>query len=445
MKKRIVLSSLLILALIFVAACGSTGGNTNSTPAQTDTPPATTPAPAEDEAPDEVELRVTWWGGQERHDLTLAMIDLFEETYPHIKVTAEPSGFDGYFDRLTTQFAAGNAPDVIQYGGNLNDFVFRDVVLALDPYVGNQLDLSLHDQSMIDAASFDGKFYGVTLGTNAWGVLLNKTLFDQAGVPLPSETWDWAEFSATAAQLTESLDGTAGTEYFENDGFGIFIDQRGKLLHEDGVLGFEKEDIRAWFQLWQDIRAEGGVVRPEIQAVSSSNPEQSMIVAGEVAMQLIASNQYGAYSNSTTDEFVFHIHPYGDGGRNGVALRPSQFMAGNADTDHPEEVALFLDFMVNDLGATAILGNDRGAPVNSQVRQNLIDNASEIDSIIFSYIDWVSRTSDAPYVENFPGYNETEAVFKETSEMLAFNQATVDEAADEYWTEMTRILSRYTD
>ena len=61
------------------------------------------------------------------------MIELYEELNPHIKIVPEYSGFDGYFDKLTTQFAAGNAPDIIQYGGNLEDYVRQGVVLELDP------------------------------------------------------------------------------------------------------------------------------------------------------------------------------------------------------------------------------------------------------------------------------------------------------------------------
>src|SRR5699024_978082 len=100
----------------------------------------------------QIELRMAWWGGQERHDRTLEVIELYEEKNPNVKIVPEYSGMDGYFDKLTTQFAAKNAPDIIQYGGNLNDFVHRGVVLPLDDYIGNELDISLHSESMIDAA-----------------------------------------------------------------------------------------------------------------------------------------------------------------------------------------------------------------------------------------------------------------------------------------------------
>ena len=73
--------------------------------------------------------------------------------------------------------------------------------------------------------------------------------------------------------------------------------------------GFEQEDVEDWFTLWEDFRNSGAVVPPDIQAASSTTPEQSMIVAGQVAMQLIPSNQYGAFTNASQDEFVFHQSP----------------------------------------------------------------------------------------------------------------------------------------
>src|SRR5690625_5285943 len=408
--KRFYLSILLVVFVLILGACSS--GNSEKENQNNN-------SKGQEGNDDVIELRMAWWGGQERHDLTLEVIELYEEQNEHIKIIPEYSGMDGYFDKLTTQFAGGNAPDIIQYGGNLNDFVYRDVVLPLDEFVGNELDISLHDQNMIDAA-----------------------VFDEAGIPLPSKDWTWDEFVDTAAQLSESLDGVAGTEYFAEDGFGLYIDQNGKILHEDGVLGIEKQDILDWFTLWEDIRETGAVVSPEIQAASSTTPEQSMIIQGDVAMQLVASNQFGAYSNASQDEFVLHNFPYNDLGSHGTSLRASQFLGGYSETKHPEEVAKFLDFFTNNKEATEILGNDRGAPVNSEVREHLIASANEVDEVIFEFIDFVSTTSDTPFVPNLPGYNETQALFKATSEDIAFGIVSIEEGTDIYWEELLSSLEK---
>lgn len=446
MKKYLSISVLGSLVLIGTA-CGNNGEDgdvsENASASENNNQEAdNSEASGNDADGEEIELVVAWWGGQERHDLTLEVIEMYEEQNPNVSITPQYSGFDGYFDNLSTQFAAGNAPDVIQYGGNLNDYVSRDVALPLDDYVGEELDISLHDETMLEAGTFEDQLYGITLGTNAWGVIINESKFEEAGVELPDEDWTWDDFEETAVELSNSLEGTAGTEYFDHNGFGIFIDQKGKLLHEDGELGIDQQDAEDWYAMWQGFRESGAVVEPEIQAAASTSPEQSMIVSGDVAMQLVPSNQLGAYRNATEDTLSFHPHPQMDG-RSGVALRPSQFLAGYSDTEHPEEVASFIDFFVNDPEATEVLGNDRGAPVNSEVRESLIESADETDADIFAYVDHISETSDSPYVPNLPGYNETEALFKTTSEDIAFGQVSVEEGAERYFTELQESLEQH--
>ncbi|GAF66554.1 ABC transporter substrate-binding protein [Bacillus sp. TS-2] len=437
MNKKWLLTMISIIGLLLFVACSSSTDSDEST--------GSSNGESNSDSGETINLRMAWWGGQERHDRTLKVIDMYEELNPHVKITAEYSGMDGYFDKLSTQFAAGNAPDIIQYGGNLNDFVNRGVVLPLDDYVGNELDISKHDQSMIDAGTFDGTFYGVTLGTNAASVLINKTLFEEANIPLPDENWTWDDLNEIAANISESVDGVYGVADFEEDGFGVYLAQHDKFTYLDGEFGFDESDFKNYLQLWQSMRDNDGAVPPEIQVAASQTPEQSLIVQRSVAMQMITSNQFGAYTNASEDEFVLHIHPYNEQGQNGVALRPSQFLAGTNTTEHPEEVAKFLDFFVNHLEATELLGNDRGAPVNSEVREHLMSASDELDEAIYAYIALVSETSDAPYIPNLPGYNENTNLYKETTERVAFGQATVDEAAQSYYEELQANVERYSD
>ncbi|MHC8523610.1 extracellular solute-binding protein [Rossellomorea sp. H39__3] len=61
-----------------------------------------------------VELRMTWWGSQSRHDQTQEIIKKFEEENPDIKITSEFTGFDGYFEKMAAQAAGNNLPDIMQ-------------------------------------------------------------------------------------------------------------------------------------------------------------------------------------------------------------------------------------------------------------------------------------------------------------------------------------------
>lgn len=63
---------------------------------------------------EDASIRFAWWGNEARAASTLKVIKLFEEKNPGITVKAEYAGYDGYQARLSTQFAGGTEPDVMQ-------------------------------------------------------------------------------------------------------------------------------------------------------------------------------------------------------------------------------------------------------------------------------------------------------------------------------------------
>ena len=64
------------------------------------------------------EIRIGWWGNDDRAARTLQVIQLFQDAYPEIKVTGEPNGGTAdHFQIIDTQLAGNNAPDIFQLGG----------------------------------------------------------------------------------------------------------------------------------------------------------------------------------------------------------------------------------------------------------------------------------------------------------------------------------------
>lgn len=61
-----------------------------------------------------VVLRYTWWGNPDRAARTQEAVDLFEEKHPDVDVQTSFAGYDAYKQKLATQAAGGDAPDVMQ-------------------------------------------------------------------------------------------------------------------------------------------------------------------------------------------------------------------------------------------------------------------------------------------------------------------------------------------
>ena len=59
-------------------------------------------------------LRLAWWGNPTRDESTKEVVEAFEEVDDSISVSLEPGEWSGYWDKLATQTAGGDTPDVIQ-------------------------------------------------------------------------------------------------------------------------------------------------------------------------------------------------------------------------------------------------------------------------------------------------------------------------------------------
>src|SRR5690606_9101459 len=100
--------------------------------------------PSGGDGEEQVNLRITWWGSDARHQVTQHAIDLFEAAHPNISVTPEFSDWDGYWDKLATATAGGDAPDVMQMDGQyLATYADRGTLVdltSLDSFDPGQID-----------------------------------------------------------------------------------------------------------------------------------------------------------------------------------------------------------------------------------------------------------------------------------------------------------------
>ncbi|RTE05452.1 ABC transporter substrate-binding protein [Paenibacillus whitsoniae] len=444
MKKKMgLLASLAVLTTMAVGC--SSGGSTEGSASSA---PSTAAATAAAKLQEPVELRIMWWGDQKRADKTNEALRVFEKKNPNIKVVGEFAPSSGYFDKLNTMIASGTAPDVFFLGGNVIDYVNKDVLLDMSPYVGKELNLSDMDKSMITYGTFKNKLYHISAGANARGIVVNTEMFKKAGIPLPQDTWTWADYASISKQISDKLGaGYYGTYDYTNDGMGIFMGQLGKVVYDmdKKSVGFDQADAEKWFGYWADLRKNGGMVTPELQV---SNPpgdtSKSLIVTGKVAMGLIPSNQLVAHQNLIKDQLTLLQVPKGENGSNAVAFESSQGLSGYAKTKHPKEVAQLMSFWINDPDAAKILGNDRGVPVTTAMRDLLKKDANPVEQIIYDYLNRVSeanKTQSIKFTYNPPGFTEYSKLLDTTIQEISFGKKDVKKGVGDFYTGAVKIFN----
>lgn len=196
----------LLLISIIVSGCG------NASDGKTGTASPGTGGGEEDK---KVEILLGYYSSDSSDAKMKELIEQFEEKHPNITVKTQSAPYGQFYQKLDTQIAAGQAPDVWLSDGvyvmkyaqrgaakDLTDWIAKD--LKADEYYG--LDFNK------DA---DGRYWGVPQGIQVGVLFYNKELFDKAGVAYPTDEWTWEDLKASAAKLTVDASGKTA----EDSGF----------------------------------------------------------------------------------------------------------------------------------------------------------------------------------------------------------------------------------
>ncbi|MBN2391049.1 MAG: extracellular solute-binding protein [Anaerolineae bacterium] len=383
------------------------------------------------------EIRMGWWGNDDRAARTLQVIELFQAAYPDIKVIGEPNGGAGdHFQILDTQLAANNAPDIIQFGGNWPDYV--QYLEPFNGYLGKQLMIDTpetFDQSaLIPATDADGSLYCISLGTNTLILAYNKTMIEAAGVALPKDNMTWDEMIAYGKELKAALpEGVA--PFVDNSTnqanyLSYFYTQQGTQIWtlDDGGKSYATvESAQKWLQMWADMRAEGLIPDADTTATyGETGTDNSALVAGKAAIGLIWSNQLAGYQAAMTDQLGATTLPVG--GEDSYVIQMSQYLGMSKDSQNKEAAALFINFFVTSPAAGAVLQTNRGIPSSPVVRKATGVGASKTDAEVYRIYNAVADRT-IPQGPNLPNDQEFVNELQLIGQQVAFGQSSVDDAA----------------
>lgn len=346
---------------------------------------------AESEGP--VTLRFSWWGSDTRHKMTEKLIEAFEAENPNINVEGEYGDWSGYWDKLATQVASQDAPDIIQMdAAYLGEYSERGALLEL-----KDVDLSKFDQPVADSGKVDGKQYAVTSGVNAMVVLANPSLVSASGVTLPDdEAWTWEDLNDTAAAITAaSPDGVYGTGQVNSDAAAnLWFRQHGKsLFTTDGELGFDEAALAEWYGYQAKMRDSKAVPPASvITEDASASIDQQGLSTNRFAMNMYWSNQLGALSKASGQDLEIRRPPSLEGKASEARqfYKSSMFWSASSRTKHPVEAQKFIDFVTNNPAAGEIGLADRGIPANSEIREAIAAKLSPADAKTAAFIDEIS-------------------------------------------------------
>ncbi len=349
MKKILIILSLIVFSLSPILANGT----------------------QEDSTSDQIKIRMSWWGGDARHKATLAAISQYEQDNPNVKIDAEYSGWDGYYQKLVTQIAGGTEADIMQIDQPwLVELSSKgEVFLPID----GKIDTSDFEQKFLnDFCVSDGILYGLPTGTNVATFLLDPDILESVGYDA-SKQLTWEDLITYGKKLHEQ----DSSKYFLNlqpDTFRrTFIQYlaqiSGGFIDNNKQIVFSESQAKEAFDYMQSL-LDNNVVQPFSQ--TSLYNKKTEEVPAWINKNVAVSPSWVSNLDMTIGQktnIIVGLKPVMEGAKNtGVIARPSQLFVVSANSKHPEVVFDFLNKLFNDEKYIKILGVARGVPSTTNGR-----------------------------------------------------------------------------
>ncbi|WP_199613986.1 ABC transporter substrate-binding protein [Paenibacillus alkalitolerans] len=433
---------LLLLCFAFafgLAACSSNQGAANE-PGEQNSGETASNGSSESANPNPVKLRIMWWGSQSRHDATLKALELYTQKNPHVTFEPEFSGWEGYWDKLSTQAAAKNAPDIIQMdAAYLAEYASRKQLADIT----EGIDTSGMDAALLNTGKYNDSLYAIALGNNAFGLAYNKEMIEKLGLPLPKDGWTWEQYFQYGRDIKAKL-GPEGHALMDHTGaldiYGIYQMSHGKgyYVTPDGKFNIDKQLWLEWVNTFSQLREEG-VVPPADAAVTDKelDPALDLLNNGKVAIRQLHAAQSGALDSMKPGAYAMVTMPNGPEGAGW--LKPSMFWSVSSDSKHVEEAKKFINWFINDIEAAEILGTTRGVPVSKDVLGHLEPKFNEADRMGISLIQNTSSIAQ-PFQADPKGWSNFRAKdYVTIAEKIQFGQLTPEQA----WEEIVAMAQDY--
>ncbi|MFG2648147.1 ABC transporter substrate-binding protein [Streptomyces sp. NPDC048436] len=392
-----------------------------------------------------VTIRYAWWGSDDRAKRINRTIELFEKKYPKIKVKTDFQPYLDFWKKFNTQASGGNPPDVFQNAiGFLRKYDQRNVLLDLRAQAeAGHLRMDGFRAGLEKFGEVDGKLLGVPVGSNSMALVIDKPVYEKAGVT-PKMGWTWDDFH-TAMEKIRKRQGRAG----DSGLYGVmylydpYLRQQGKAFFTKDGLGFDEADLKEWW-----TKGYAGVksgIYADPKKVAQIKPKSA--VAAEIAASEFTWDNFTVrYTAEGKSQYGLAPLPTTDGKKTGQYLG-SLMLSGSKRTQHPKEVAQFIDFMVHDPEVAKIMGYDRGVPT-TKAQYEAYKPAEEKDKVIAGVNKEIAAYEqelvDAGVLETITphpaGADVCEAAFLRIAEELAMGERSVDEAVKQFFTECKTAL-----
>ncbi len=440
----LVLASLLVLTLLLANCAAPAAPADDAAPAAEATEaPAEEAAAAEEAAPEEaaadgdaVELRIAWYSDGNEGAVLRELLDGFEAENPDIKVIVDELPYaTGILETLPIQLAAGEGPDMARVTdlGGLSQYY-----LDLTPYLS---DAAYWEENFgpflawLRQPGDESSIPGFMTQLTVTGPYINKTLFDQAGIEVPTGDVTWEEWAEVTRQVAEAT-GTPYAMAMDRTGHrfgGPAISEGAKLFNEEGYPALDDDGFRTMAQLLIDWHEDGTMI-PDVWmgAGGSYAAGNEQFINSQIAMYMSGSWQIGQFNEKIGDAFDWVAVPNPCGPAACTGMPGGAALVAIGDTEYPEQVARVMDYLAQEDVLSEFYGRSLFIPGHLGLAASGVefdtDSPLTADALT-TFAAGVPKLDPIAYA--FQGYPYNRAMYNAISDRLTqvlVGELTLDEA-----------------
>ncbi len=337
-----------------------------------------------------VELRFMCYQDGIECEVYQDLLARFTEDNPDIQVVVDVVPYSTIRDNLRVQVEAGEAPDmarITDFGGMAGFY------LDLRPLMEDPDLLESNFPPAVLAAFRKGEdddgLYGFTYALTVTAPYINRTLFEQAGIDVPSDVAEevsWEEWTDVCVQVAEAT-GTPYAIAIDNKGHrfagpamsmgATFFDEEGNFdLEDDEGFRAMAEIVKAWH--------DDGITPREVWLGSGGEytAANEFFTSAQVVMYFSGSWQINRFATEIGDAFDWAVvpNPTGPGGSTGVAGGAG--IVGFAQTEHPEAVARVIEYLIQPEVYAEFAGRTLFIPAHAAVVEMGVDYQTDDQAVI---------------------------------------------------------------
>ena len=300
-----------------------------------------------------VEGELTFYWYEDRFaDTMREYIAQFQEANPGTTINLEILPFATYFERLPVQISTGDAPDVyFLVSGQVQNYAATDSLMDLSTCVPEE-ELAQFRPAQIEFSTYEDQLIALPFTTTVLTMLVNKDIFDAAGIEIPQsfeDAWTWEEFAGVLRTLKESNPSLVNVMFNGGRDFWWlpwFYGNGASLLNETlDAPAFNSPEAIATFEFLRGLTEEG-LIAPPATAGASAQEVQQLFVQGRQAIYSGGHWDMAGLTEAIGDSFTLGaaMFPVASGGS--LALG-GDYLVVSKDTENPELACAFINFLTS--------------------------------------------------------------------------------------------------